>query len=409
MEKLKIGVIREGKVPPDKRVPLSPKQCKHIIDTYPEIDLVVQPSPIRKFQDSEFSDLGITLQEDLSDRDILIGVKEVPIDMLIPEKTYFFFSHTFKFQPYNAKLLRAILDKKIRLIDYEVIKGTNGKRLIGFGRYAGVVGCYNGFRTFGLKHGLYDLKPAHQCEDRVEMEGELSKVKLPSNTRVVLTGFGRVGHGAREIMSLLPIKEVTPEAYLNGTFDEPVFTHLGTGDYNKRKSDGGFDKSEFYADPSGYKSVFPEYAQSTDMYIACHYYGEGSPFIFTREDTKHPNWKTMVVADISCDIDGPVASTIRPSTIANPIYGYDPTTESEVDFKAEGAIAVMAVDNLPCELPKDASEDFGAEFIKHVLPNLLNGDPDRILANASETNLEGELTPEFAYLQDYADGKLTEE
>jgi saccharopine dehydrogenase (NAD+, L-lysine-forming) len=400
---VKVGIIREGKTPPDKRVPLSPEQCALVKKQYPTIDLVVQPSPIRKFQDDTYREQGIELQEDLSDCDVLFGVKEVPMDMLIPNKTYFFFSHTFKLQPYNAKLLRTILDKKIRLVDYEVIKDEKGKRLIGFGRYAGIVGCYNGIRTYGLKHQLYDLKPAHLCEDRLEMESELSKVKFPANTKLVLTGFGRVGHGARETLAKLGMKEVDKEAFLSEEFDEAVFTHLNTQDYNRRKSDGGFDKSEFYKDPSGYESCFMQYASVANMYIPCHYWSEGSPFIFTRSDMKEKAWNISVVADISCDIDGPVASTIRPSTIADPIYGYDPETESEVDFTKENAIAVMAVDNLPCELPKDASADFGNELIKHVLPALFGEDPTGIIGRASETNLNGELTPPFSYLQEYAD------
>lgn len=401
---MKVGIIREGKNPPDKRVPLSPKQCAAVKQQYPHIDLVVQPSPIRKFQDTEYSAEGIVLQEDLSDCDVLFGVKEVPLDMLIPNKTYFFFSHTFKLQPYNAKLLRAVLDKQIRLVDYEVIKDSKGKRLIGFGRYAGIVGCYNGIRTYGLKHDLYELKPAHECADRVEMESELAKVKLPANTKFVLTGFGRVGHGARETLAKLGMKEVSKTAFLSERFDEAVFTQLNTEDYNQRKSDGGFDKGEFYADPSDYESAFMPFAEVADVYIPCHYWADGSPFIFTREDIKKSNWKISVVADISCDIDGPVASTIRPSTIADPIYGYDPISEKEVNFKAEGAIAVMAVDNLPCELPKDASDDFGSELIKHVLPALFGEDPSDIIGRASQTTLEGTLTPKFAYLQAYADG-----
>ena len=400
---MKVGIIREGKTPPDKRVPLSPEQCALVKKQYPNIELVVQPSPIRKFQDDTYREQGIELQEDLSDCDVLFGVKEVPMDMLISNKTYFFFSHTFKLQPYNAKLLRTILDKKIRLVDYEVIKDEKGKRLIGFGRYAGIVGCYNGIRTYGLKHKLYDLKPAHLCEDRLEMESELSKVKFPANTKLVLTGFGRVGHGARETLAKLGMKEVDKEAFLSEEFDEAVFTHLNTQDYNRRKSDGGFDKSEFYKDPSGYESCFMQYASVANMYIPCHYWSEGSPFIFTRSDMKEKAWNISVVADISCDIDGPVASTIRPSTIADPIYGYDPETESEVDFTKENAIAVMAVDNLPCELPKDASADFGNELIKHVLPALFGEDPTDIIGRASETNLNGELTPQFSYLQEYAD------
>lgn len=401
-KQLKIGVIREGKVPPDKRVPLTPKQAKEVMECWPNVEVLVQPSPIRKYPDDAYRAEGIRLEEDLSECSILLGVKEVPTDMLIPERTYLFFSHTYKMQPYNAKLLKAILEKKVRLIDYEMIKEPGGRRLIGFGRYAGVVGCYNAFRLFGERSGSYSLKPAHQCHNRKEMEAELAKVVLPRDYKVVLTGFGRVGHGAREIMKLLPIKEVSPESFLEDKHDDAVFAHLEVEHYNRRKSDGGFDKAEFYQNPEAYESNFFRFGAKADLYIACHYYAEGAPYLFTREDAKHPDWRVRAVADISCDIDGPVASTIRPSTVADPFYGYDPQSESETDFRAPEAIAVMAVDNLPCELPYDASEDFGGELIKHVLPLLIEGDRDNILLRATETTLEGTLTEKYSYLADYA-------
>lgn len=401
----KIGLIKEGKTPPDKRVPLTPKQCARLIEEYPSIELVVQKSPIRAFKDNEYSQKGIKVVDSIEDCDIIMGVKEVNISDLIPNKHFFFFSHTLKKQPYNRDLLQAIIDRKIKLTDYEALTKPNGMRLVGFGRYAGIVGCYNGFRAYGLKHGLYNLKPAHECEDRKEMEGELSKVNLPDNTKIVLTGYGRVGNGAREIMDLLPIKEVVPEEYLSEKFDGPVFTHLNIEDYNKRKDGKPFDKAAFYESGEGHVSCFPDYLTETDMYIACHFWKEGSPFIYTREDLKQDNVRLSVVADISCDIDGPVASTLRPSTIADPIYGYHPNAEKEVDFKSNEAIAVMAVDNLPCELPKDASEDFGSELIKHVFPALLDSDPTNIIARASETTLEGRLSDHFSYLEDYLAGE----
>ena len=226
MNTLKLGIIREGKVPPDKRVPLTPSQCKALLEEYPNLEILVQPSPIRAYSDQEYIAAGIPMSEDLSDCDVIIGVKEVNIEDLIPNKKFMFFSHTIKKQPYNRDLLQAIIDKKIQLIDYEVLKDTSNKRILGFGRYAGIVGCYNGFLTFGLKHGLYELKPAHQCRDREEVEEELKKVQLPKNAKIVLTGFGRVGHGAREILAELPIKEVDPEAFITQEFDGPVFTLL---------------------------------------------------------------------------------------------------------------------------------------------------------------------------------------
>jgi hypothetical protein len=301
-------------------------------------------------------------------------------------------------------LLQEILKKNIRLIDYEVIKDERNIRLIGFGRYAGIVGCYNGFRTFGLKHKLYDLKPANACADRKEVEAELKKVKLPRNFKMVLTGFGRVGHGAREIMKLLPIKEVKPETYLKESFNEPVFTHLEVENYFVKKDGSEFIRNEFYRQPELYDRGFQKYVPESDMYIPCHYWSSRSPKILTQEDLAKDNNRISVVADISCDIADPIASTLRPSKVANPIYGYDPETGSEVNYLNDKAVAVMAVDNLPCELPKDASEDFGNELIKHVLPALVGDDPKKIIERASQTNLNGELMPNFAYLKDYVAG-----
>jgi alanine dehydrogenase len=408
MKKVIIGIIKEGKTPPDFRVPLTPKQCKAIQILYPEVHIVVQKSPIRTFADSEYATEGIDLVDSLENCDIIFGVKEVNISDLIPNKTFVFFSHTIKKQAYNQKLLRAILDKKIRLIDYEVIKDKFNKRLIGFGRYAGIVGTYNSFLTWGLKNNSFELKPAHQCENRAEVEIELKKVVLPKNFKGVLTGFGRVGHGAREIIDLLPIKEVTPEELLTLEFNEPVFAHLELEDYYGRIDGKEFNKQEFYTNPALYKSIFSRYIEQIDMYIPCHFWSDKSPIIISKDDLQTENRRLSVVADISCDIDGPIASTIRSSKIGDAIYGYDPHTGNEVDFRNENAIAVMAVDNLPCELPKDASEDFGNELMKHVLPAFLREDIDRIIDRASETDFTGNLTDNYKYLQDYANGILVQ-
>ena len=305
-------------------------------------------------------------------------------------------------QPYNAKLLRACLDKRIRLIDYELLKRPGGRRIIGFGRYAGIVGTYNAFRTYGAQRGTYDLPRAIDCADRKEMEGHLSKVKLDPTTKIALTGHGRVGNGAREILEAMKVREVHPVDYLREDFGEPVFTHLDLEDYNRRAGDGGFDFDEFCEDPIGYESTFMAFARSTDLFIAGHYWAEGSPFLFAREDVRDDDWRISVVADISCDIDGPVATTLEPSTIADPMYGYDPIAEKRVPFGTPGSVGVMAVDNLPCELPRDASADFGATLVEHIIPLVVEGDSQGILKGASETTLEGTLTPAFEYLSEYA-------
>jgi len=397
---IKLGIIREGKTPPDKRVALSPEQCEYILNNYPDVEVFVQKSEIRKFKDDQYAKLGVAVVETVEDCDVLIGVKEVPINELISNKKYIFFSHTFKEQPYNRGLLKAILAKKIQLIDWEVITNAKGQRLIAFGRYAGIVGCYNGFLAYGLKHSLYSLKRANECEDRSEMEAQLENIKLPSNFKLVITGSGRVGGGALEIIHKMNMKEVSPAEFLTKSFNEPVFTQLNVGDYNKRKDGNSFNKKEFFNDPLNYESDFLKYAKVANMYVACHYWDSRAPFIFTREDAKNKDWNISLVADVSCDIDCAVASTLRPSTIADPLYGYNPNTEQEDDFYSNETIGVMAVDNLPCELPKDASVDFGKMFIEHVLEPLRGNDPENIIARASETK-DGKLTSYFSYLEEY--------
>lgn len=404
MSKIKIGIIREGKVPPDMRVALTPIQCRSLIDIYPNLEITVQPSAVRAFKDTAYKNMGITVSEDLTDCDVIIGVKEVNIEDLIPNKKFLFFSHTLKKQPYNRELLQAVLDKNIQLIDYEALKDAGGRRIIGFGRYAGIVGCYNGFRTYGLKHNLYTLKAANKCVDRKEVEQELKKVKLPPNTKIILTGFGRVGHGAREILSELPLQEVSPNEFLSNDFNTPVFTHLDVQDYYKRRDGSEFSKDYFYSSPEEFDCTFSKFLPHADMYIPSHYWSDKADYIITREDLKQEDVRLSVVADISCDIDCAVACTIRPSKIADPIYGYDPATESEADYMKDGVIAVMAVDNLPCELPLDASEDFGNELIKEVIPSLIGEDVNGVIARGSETTLTGELTEYFDYLKDYLKG-----
>ena len=401
---MKIGILKETKNPPDKRVPLSPENCKQLISEYPEIELKVQSSDIRAFKDNEYSDLGITVVSDVSDCDVLLGVKEVKKDALLPDKTYFFFSHTIKEQPYNADLLRLMLAKNIKMVDYETLTYPKNGRILGFGRYAGIVGAYNSFLAYGLKSGSYSLKSANQCHDYKELRDELKKVKLPEGYKIIISGDGRVGKGAEEILHEVEgVFAVSPMDFLTSNRKDPIYTQLSVKEYNKRKDGQSFTKGDFYKNPELFDSNFKRFSDIGDMYIACHYWDADAPFVFSRKDAKHPDFKLKIVADISCDIDGPVASTIRPSTIDNPLYGYNPETESEVDFMNESAIGVMAVDNLPCELPRDASEDFGNELITKVLPSLIREDSETIIERATICE-NGELTSYFEYLQSYVDG-----
>ena len=275
--------------------------------------------------------------------------------------------------------------------------------MVAFGRYAGIVGAYNGFRAYGLKFDLYQLPKAETLADQQALISELRKLRLP-NMKILLTGRGRVGNGAKEMLDGMGLRKVKVSDYLSKTFDEPVYCQIDASEYNKRKDGVRGNKADFFAHPGEYKSNFFRFAEVTDFYIAGHFYGDGAPYLFTREDAKHPNFHIKVVADVSCDIDGPVATTIRSSTIADPIYGYDPIAESEVDYMDPKAIAVMAVDNLPCELPRDASVGFGDAFFKNVIPAFFNGDKAGVLERARMTK-DGKLTRSYAYLQDYVDGK----
>lgn len=397
---MKFAIIKERKNPPDRRVVFSPDKLAEARKQFPQAQFVVESSDIRIFPDSAYEALGFEITDDVSDADVMLGVKEVPIEFLIPNKKYFYFSHTIKKQPYNRKLLKAMLEKHIEMYDHETIVKPSGMRLIGFGRYAGLVGAYNGFRALGLRDGLFILPKVETLADLEEVKVELDKITLP-NIKILLTGTGKVAHGAKEILDHLKIKQVSDALYLTADFTEPVYCLADVMEYNKRSDGKVGNKKQFYKDPSGYESNFMPYAKETDYFIAGHFYGEGAPYLFTREDAKHPDFRINLVADISCDIDGPVASTIRPSTIANPFYGYDPITEKEVAFDAKGAITVMAVDNLPCELPKDASEGFGTMFLQNVLPAFYNNDEDGILQRSRITTADGKLTKRFAYLQDY--------
>ncbi|MGO1586092.1 MAG: NAD(P)-dependent oxidoreductase [Mesonia sp.] len=396
---MKLGIIKERKTPPDRRVVFSPQKLSLLKKQFPNCELIVEPSDIRIFPDEEYKRLGFEISEDLSDCDVLLGVKEVPIEALIPNKKYFFFSHTIKKQPYNRELLQAILEKNIVLYDHEVITNQKNSRLIGFGRYAGIVGAYNGFRALGLRDKLFQLPKVESLPDYGAVVENLQQIKIPA-IKIALTGTGKVGYGAKEILDHLHIKKVSIHDYLTKTFDEPVYAMLGVLDYNKRKDGKQLDKYDFYNYPEIYESDFMRFAKVTDYFIAGHFYGDGAPYLFTREEAKQEEFKINLIADVSCDIDGPVASTIKPSTIADPFYGYDPQTEMEVAFDAKNAITVMAVDNLPCELPKDASEGFGDMFLEHVIPAFFNDDEKGILDRARMT-FNGELTSRYSYLKDY--------
>ncbi len=398
---LTIGLIREGKTPPDRRVPLTPKKCVEAQSTYPGLHMVVQTSPIRAYDDEEYRDLGLEISDDLSACDILMGVKEVPLAQLIAHKTYLFFSHTVKKQPANRALLRAVLDQHITLIDYEMLTNAQGERVVAFGRYAGIVGAYNGLLTYGRKHGLFELKPAHACVDMDDMQEEYFKIKALPPIKIAVTGSGRVAGGALEVLDKMGIRQVSVHAFLHHDFQEPVYAQLRSADYHRRRDGRAWDTAHFHQNPADYESNFRRFLPVTDLLIACAYWHPAAPVLFGEADTRAPDFRLNTIADVTCDVDGSIPVTKRSSTIAAPAFDYDPRTGELADaYSHPKNITVMAVDNLPCELPRNASRDFGRQLLDQVFPYLVGDDAAGVVARATIAK-SGKLTERYAYLADY--------
>lgn len=397
---MRIGIIREGKVPPDSRVPLTPEQCAFLQDKY-DIEIVVAPSPNRCYPDEEYRAAGLRLSDDMESCDVLMGVKEVPIKYLISNKTYFFFSHTIKKQSYNRKLLQAMISKNIRMVDYEVLTDEKGKRVIAFGKFAGMVGAHNGLMTYGMRTKTFSLPRMNSCHDYAEAVSIYQKTEFPP-IRIVLTGTGRVGTGAALVLRDMGIREVSPADYLSNQYEEAVFTQLSCKDYVAPKDDSVFNKKDFYSNPSNYKSIFVPYAKTSDIMINGIYWDNAAPAFFSATEMASENFNIKTIADVTCDI-APVSSipsTIKASTIADPIFGYDPKTGEERTPFQEGIIDMMTIDNLPNELPRDASQAFGNQFITHVIQELLKDEMSEMILRASVAK-NGDLGPHFEYLRDY--------
>jgi len=399
---MKIGIIREEKVPRDLRTPFTPEQCMLIKKEFDGAEVVVQPCSYRCYTNEEYKAAGVKLQEDLGDCDVLMGVKEVPVPFLIAGKKYFFFSHTIKKQPHNKKLLQAVLQKNITLMDYETLTDPAGNRVIGFGRYAGIVGAYNGIMAYGIKYGAFDLKPANECHDKDELNEQLLKIKLP-NIKIIVTGGGRVANGACETLGLLNLRKVTPYEFLNYSFREPVYVQLHSHDFHEAKDHSIFSQFDFYNHPENFLSTFSRinsFASNCDLLIHCSYWDPRAPLLFTKEEMADPGFRISVIADVTCDINGSIPSTVKASTIDDKFYGYNPYTSALEEPFAKNTITVMAIDNLPCELPRDSSEGFGKNLIERVLPSLIIEDKTGVIERSVIAS-NGKLTPHFNYLNDY--------
>jgi saccharopine dehydrogenase (NAD+, L-lysine-forming) len=402
--KIRIGILRETRNPPDRRVPLTPPQIIALEESYPDVQFFIQPSDIRCYSNEEYEYLNIPLKEDLRDCDILLGVKEVDRRTFIPGKTYLFFAHVVKKQPQNLEMFRAMAEQKLSLIDFEYLTTDEGIRVVAFGRHAGIVGAYNGLRARGIKTNGFKLKPAYQCHDLDEMWAGLRLIELKPGLKILVTGEGRVASGAIETLNIANVVQVSPDDYLSRDFEVPVFCQIGPQHYTKHISGKEFGFAHFRIHPEEYESAFSPYARNTDILITGHYWDPRSPVFFTREDMRNPDFRISVIADISCDLNGPIPSTIRATTIADPFYGYNPYLETEEPaFTSLKNITMMSIDNLPGELPRDASHSFGMMLMENVLHSLLTGTENSMIKRATILS-DGQITNYFEYLSEYLKG-----
>jgi alanine dehydrogenase len=398
---IKIGILRETKNPPDRRVPLTPPQIIALEELYPFIEFFVQPCDYRCYSNEEYEYLDIPLKEDLRDCDILMGVKEVDKRTLIPDKTYIFFAHVAKKQPHNLEMFREMSARNINLIDYEYLTTDKGERVVAFGKWAGIVGAYNGLRARGIRTNGFKLKPAYQCRDLDEMWAGLRLIELKPGLKILVTGNGRVANGALETLSVCNIVQVKSDDFLNREFDVPVVCQIGPEYYTRPKNKQQFSFNHFTKHPYDYESTFLPYTKVTDILITGHYWDPRSPVFFSKDDMKKSEFRISVIADISCDIHGPIPSTLRATTISDPFYGYNPFLEiEEPAFTRSTNITVMSIDNLPGELPRDASVDFGKQLMRNALHYLFTNSGSPMIERATILK-NGKLTSPFAYLGDY--------
>jgi saccharopine dehydrogenase (NAD+, L-lysine forming) len=398
---IRIGLLKEGKIPPDNRVALTPAQCKWLQKSF-GIEIFVQSSSHRCFSDKEYQRAGIEVVEDLKNCDILFGIKEVPVAELLEDKTYLFFSHTRKKQLHNQKLLQTILEKKITLIDYECMEHEDGQRIIGFGFFAGIVGAHNGMMAYGERTGSFHLERVYKQKDFKELIHSYFGVKLP-NVKIAVTGSGRVAHGILEIMNLMEVVELEKEEFVSREFSYPVYVQLKGADLYRQIKKGGYNRAHFHEHPEEYECLFDQYIPHTDILMNGVYWDVNVPRLFKIKRVSEPDFRIQVIADVTDDANGSIPVNLGDQTIENPVYGVDRFSFQKTPPYQPNSVDIMAVGNLPNELPRDASKYFGEQIIKFILPDLFTNS-SRVIDEATIVK-NGNLTERFKYLRDYAEGK----
>ncbi|MFQ6031840.1 MAG: bifunctional lysine ketoglutarate reductase /saccharopine dehydrogenase family protein [Candidatus Zixiibacteriota bacterium] len=431
-----IGIRREDKNKWERRVPLIPEHVKELGENH-SIRVWLQPSPIRIFSDQEYIKFGANIQEALSPCPVIFGVKEMPLHFFSPGKTYVFFSHVIKGQPYNMPMLKRILELKCQLIDYEKVTDEKGKRLIFFGKHAGLAGMIDTLWALGrrlswerIPNPFEQIKNAYRYKSLVEAKEEISEVgeKIKNerlNKSLVplifgIAGYGNVSHGVQEILDLLPIKEIRPDE---------IFSLVGGSNYSRNhiykvvfkeehmvepvSPQNRFELQDYYDHPEKYRSRFESYIPYLTLLVNCIYWDKRYPRLVTKKYLKQlfstqekPNLR--VIGDISCDIEGSVECNLKWTQPDNPVYVYDPFADKAINGYEGSGPVVLAVDNLPCEISKEASTYF-SQVIKVFIPEIARADFsanfDRCILPPSIKNAviayHGELTPDYRYIQKY--------
>lgn len=431
-----IGIRREDKNKWERRVPLIPEHVKELRENH-AIDVTLQPSSIRIFPDNEFIQAGAKIQEDLSDCPIIFAVKEIPLDFFQPGKTYIFFSHTIKGQKKNMPMLKRMMQLGCNLIDYEKVADEKGRRLIFFGRHAGLAGMIDTLWALGKRltwedthnpfseiRNAYKYKSLAEAKESISRVGErIIKDGLPESLTPLIfgvAGYGNVSTGAQEILDLLPFQQISPEEIFSlvkqlessknhiykAVFkEEHMVEPISPADY--------FDLQDYYNHPQKYQSRFESYIPHLTVLVNCIYWDEHYPRLVTKKflrklytEEEYP--RLRVIGDISCDVEGSIGCTVKTTEPDNPIYVYNPLKEQVTDGHQGKGVVILAVDNLPCEISREASLDF-SHVLKPFIPQIAKADFSVDLHECalppSIKNAvivyHGELTPDYVYLQSF--------
>ena len=404
-----LAVLAEARID-ENRAPFSPTQISNMLNNFSNLKIIVQPSKKRCFKDKDYLKAGAQITDNLSSADIIFGVKEVDISTIIKNKTYLFFSHTSKVHQhigqvikdkaiiYKKELLKEVIKKNITLIDYENIRDTSGEgyRYLGFGRFAGIIGAYNTLNLYLKLNNKQQLPRAFEINNYEQVKKLINKQNF-NKLKILLTGSGRASKGAIELLKHANIRHVSINDYLNNKYDEAVFCNISAKKHIERKDGKDSSYQDFILNPHEYNFKVKNYLFDTDIFIACHYWDPKFPKLFSsKQINEFKNLK--IIGDVTCDINGSVPTTIRSTSISKPYYSINTDSMKEIKLGNKG-IAVMAVDNLPSELPRDASEEFGSSVISEVLHYLINKDDGRI--NRATTASNGKFFKNFTYLSDF--------